>query len=211
MKRLILSLVVLLSAVFSLSAAASPQAANQPKKIKWMFVTSAKTGTVRPLGGNGYMLELNLSDIKRQTLQYGEKPNRQVKSIAAADIMEHFRHKGAYFAEPPNVMLSSYNYKPIIAEMLQLSVKGDRFYARLQFLPGNPNQLPQAKTQLKDIVLTVDAATYHTYAACQAKCNKTSCAKPTPSGTPNNPPVPAVATCIKNPYGCYFCECGSSQ
>lgn len=158
-KKNALQLIVLMGLLLASVVTMPVQAAKKPPVVSWLFVVSAGTGTIKPIGADKYVVEMNLPDIHNQAIQYSDRPARIVKAISIAELKAHFIQSGdKYFVDPPNVVFSTVEQRPVIAEMLQLSIKKNKLLTTLKFLSGNLDKLAQSKARLRKIVLAIDGS-----------------------------------------------------
>ena len=77
---------------------------------------------------------LNFSDINNQVIEYTERPSRVVRRINVSDLKRSLGGNKHGFIDSPNVVLSSTQLKPVVAQMLQLSASWLNLSADIIFI-----------------------------------------------------------------------------
>ena len=123
------------------------------KTTPFLFVISAGEGRLKALKNGEYGLTMKLPDVN-QVIMFSDRPKRILKVISAQNL-KYLGSHGAnnYDQNPPNAVLSTTSFRPVIVTLTKASTQGDQAYYQFKLMV--PKQ--KVKTgQLKNLVLTID-------------------------------------------------------
>lgn len=153
---IVLMMALMLPAGFG---ATTTQADIEKKVPESLYVITAKTGEITPVGDHQYRLTMKHTDVDH-VLMFSDRPYRTAQYITAEELAQSWRlGKNSFEKDPPNAALVAHGLKQAIAIEL-LSTEVDESQVSFRFTSLQNEQMMSA-TALVGVSLFIDDGTGH--------------------------------------------------